>query len=138
NVSAAFVSLQNRSLQQFWRWLAKVNKEIDQNPSDKLSPPKVPEQPVPILTEEELKPLLAAGRGTAVRDRRDMAVTSMSVDTGLRVSELASIKLDDLDFKSCTVRVVGKGRRARTASFGNKTAEALRRYLRARQRHLRA
>lgn len=138
NVSAAFVSLQYRSLQQFWRWLVEVEQEIDQNPFDKLSPPKVPEQPVPVLTEEELKRLLAACRGTDFRDRRDMAVIRMLVDTGLRVSELASIKLDDLDFKSCTVRVIGKGRRARTASFGNKTAEALRRYLRARQRHLRA
>jgi site-specific recombinase XerD len=123
-----------RSLQQLFRWLVESD-EIPASPFEKMRPPAVPEQPVPILTDGELSALLAAARGNTFEQRRDTAVLRFLIDTGCRAGELVGLAVDDLDFEADVAFVVGKGRRGRALPFGAKTADALRRYLRARARH---
>jgi site-specific recombinase XerD len=53
----------------------------------------------------------------------------------MRLAELTGLGVDGLDFDADVAHVLGKGRRARAVPFGNKTGDALRRYLRARARH---
>ena len=137
-VSAAYVSLHYRGLQQFWRWLVDVEQELADNPFGRMRPPHVPARPVPVLADQELRDLLAACSGNSFDARRDTALIRVLLDTGVRVSELTGLRLEDLDFPHSVLTVLGKGRRPRTVSFGNKTGEALRRYLRARQGHTRA
>jgi len=62
-----------RSLQQLWRWLVDEG-EATANPFDRMKPPHVPEQPVPVLTDEQLSALLAACKGTEFTERRDTAL----------------------------------------------------------------
>src|SRR3954454_11820127 len=86
-ISAATVARHYRSLQQLFRWL-EVEEEITQSPFVKMSPPAVPEQPVPLLTSEEIARLLAACKGSDFESRRDTAIIRLLLDSGLRVAEL--------------------------------------------------
>jgi integrase/recombinase XerC/integrase/recombinase XerD len=60
---------------------------------------------------------------------RDLAIIKFLLDTGVRASELCGINVCDLDFDNRRVRVLGKGNKERTVSFGETTAEALLHYL---------
>jgi site-specific recombinase XerD len=134
SISAATVARHYRSLQQLFRWL-ELEEEIEQSPFTKMSPPAVPEHPVPLLTDEEISRLLGVCRGNDFESRRDTAIFRLLLDSGLRVAELIGIRLQHLNFEQDVALVLGKGRRQRAAPFGNRTGEALRRYLRARAKH---
>lgn len=136
-LSPATAAKHYRSLQQFWRWLADEG-EIPASPMARMRPPHVPEQPVPILTDEELRRLLDAATGTNFEARRDTAILRVLIDTGCRLSEVAGLSLADVDFEQGVLHVMGKGRRGRAAPFGAKTANALKSYERARRKHPRA
>src|SRR4051812_22374575 len=133
-ISAATVARHYRSLQQLFRWL-EHEEEIPQSPFVKMSPPAVPEQPVPLLTSDEVAHVLDACKGSAFEERRDTAIFRLLLDSGLRVAELIGITLGDLNFEQDVALVLGKGRRERAAPFGNRTGEALRRYIRIRAKH---
>lgn len=136
-VSAATTAKHYRSLQQLFKWLAD-DGEIERSPMERMHPPSVPEQPVPILTDAELTRLVDACKGTDFDARRDTAIVRVLLDTGVRLGEIAGLKVADIDWETDTLFVMGKGRRGRAAPFGAKTADALRRYLRARARHPKA
>jgi site-specific recombinase XerC len=123
-----------RSLQQFWRWLV-AEGELPVSPMANLKPPHVPEEPPPVLQPAELRALLATVDGTDFEARRDMAVLRLFLDTGMRRTELAGLKVADLDLDHSVAVVMGKGSRPRACPFGRKTAQAIDRYLRARARH---
>lgn len=133
-LSPATVAKHYRSLQQLFRWLVE-DGEIEASPMARMRPPQVPEQPVEILTDDELRRLLAAAKGNTFENRRDTALLRFLIDTGVRASELVGITVDEVNLAASEVLVLGKGRRPRVVPFGLKTADALRRYLRARQAH---
>ena len=136
-LSAATTAKHYRSLQQFWKWLVD-DGEIPRSPMERMSPPAVPEQPVPILTDDELRRLLDAAKGTDFEHRRDTAVLRVLIECGIRLGEIAGLSVDDVDWDQDVLQVMGKGRRARSAPFGARTADALRRYVRARAKHPKA
>jgi site-specific recombinase XerD len=136
-LSASTTAKHYRSLQQFWKWLVD-DGEITRSPMERMSPPAVPEQPVPILTDRELGAMLAVAKGTTFEHRRDTAILRLLIETGVRLGEISGLSLADVDFDQDVVFVMGKGRRGRAAPFGAKTADALRRYLRARSKHPKA
>ena len=123
-----------RGLQSFFKWLQQEG-EIKESPMVNMRPPKVPEQPPPILDEQGIQRLLKACSGTTFSDRRDTAIIRLLLDTGLRRAELAGLTLDDLDPDNQVLHVQGKGGRARVVPYGRKAAQALDRYLRARASH---
>lgn len=132
-IAPATVAKHYRSLQQLFKFLVD-DDELERSPMERMSPPKVPEQPVPVLTDDELAKLLKACEGKTFENLRDTAIIRMFVDTGIRASELVGIALDDLDLGTQTASVMGKGGRGRVVPFGARTTEALRRYLKARAR----
>jgi site-specific recombinase XerD len=133
-VAPATAAKHYRSLQQLFRWLVE-DGELTASPMARMSPPTVPEQPVPILTDEELRRLITACQGRTFVNHRDEAIIRMLADTGVRVAELLGLTVDDVDLAAQWAVVEGKGARVRTVPFGIKTAEALRKYLRSRRRH---
>ena len=133
-VAPATTAKHYRSLQQLFRWLVD-DGEVPRTPFERMRPPAVPEQPVPILTDDDLRALLDACKGNTFENRRDTAMLRFLIDSGVRASELVGIQVDDLDFEADVAFVMGKGRRGRAVPFGAKTADALRKYLRARARH---
>ena len=130
----ATVAKHYRSLQQLFRFLVD-DGEIAHSPMERMSPPAVPEQPVPVLTDEELVRLLATCKGAAFENRRDEAIIRLFVDTGIRAAELIGLTMDDVDLAAQLAVVTGKGGRGRTVPYGIRTTEALRKYIKARRRH---
>ena len=123
------------SLKQFFGWLADES-EIDENPMIRIGPPKVVEQPVAVLTIEEIQALLKACKnGEPFEAARDEAIIRLFLDSGMRLGEMTGIKRSDLDLKLKVVVVLGKGSRFRTVPFEDKTATALDRYHRRRLHH---
>src|SRR5215207_3816266 len=90
---------------------------------------------VQALIADQLARLLKACEGPDFTSRRDTAVILLLVDTGMRRAECAGMTLDDGDLDQRIVWVLGKGRRPRALPIGRKTAQALDRYLRAREGH---
>jgi site-specific recombinase XerD len=123
-----------RSLQQFFRWLVDEG-EIRETPMAKMRPPAIPETPPPVLRPEQVKKLLDACLGQDFDDRRDTAIVLLLVDTGIRLSEIAGLTVEDIDWEHEVLVVLGKGRRPRTVAFGRKVSKALDRYVRVRGRH---
>jgi site-specific recombinase XerD len=124
-----------RALRVFFNWMVR-EEIIDVSPMAKMSQPHVPEQPVPILSEQELSRLLKVTEGKGFEQRRDHAMILLFFDTGLRLGEMSRLKLDDVDLDvHDVVHVVGKGGRGRAVPFGHRTGTALDRYLRERAKH---
>jgi site-specific recombinase XerC len=124
-----------RSLQAFFKWCV-AEGELKRSPMVGMKPPQLPDEPPPVLTDDQLRRVLKSCDGRDFTDRRDTAIIRLFIDTGVRVSEAAGIMLpDDLDLDDQVVIVLGKGRRQRAVPFGRKTALAIDRYLRLRASH---
>ena len=139
--SKATISVYFRSLQPFFRWAIEEGFVTD-SPLRNMSPPKVPEQPVPVVSDDQLRALLKSAEGSTLEGRRDTAIIRLFIDTGIRRAEMAGLEVGHLTIDAKAggglVTVFGKGGRWRTVPFGAKTAIAVRRYLRERERHPRA
>jgi len=134
HVKPATLSVEFRALQQFWKW-AVDEDEVAASPMARMDAVTVPEVPVPVVSDEDVRKLLKAAAGSGFVERRDTAIILMLYDTGLRRGELAGLRLEDVDFDNNVAFVMGKGSRPRSAPFGKATAVGLDRYLRARRKH---
>lgn len=123
-----------RGIGSFFAWCEEEG-EIVLSPMAKMKPPKVPEVPVDVVAEDDLRKMLKACDGKSMEDRRDTAIIRLFVDTGMRLSELVMLTLDDVDLEQDVAVVMGKGRRPRVCPFGAKTGQAIDRYLRLRRSH---
>lgn len=130
-------SVRFRALQRLFGWLEEEG-DIAISPMTRMSPPAVPETPVPVLSEEQIRALLGTCRGRTFEDRRDEAIVRVFLDTGARLAEVAGLTLDDVDLEQGALIVLGKGRPPRVLQLGDETCQALDRYLRIRVRHPRA
>jgi len=105
---------------------------LEDNPAKVVSTPKQ-ERPMPsFLSEEEMANFLDLPDSNKVLDLRDKAVLELLYATGIRVSELVGINLEDFSFEEGFVRVKGKGKKERLLPFGRMAGESLRDYLRGR------
>ena len=108
-----------------------------------MKPPRLPELQIPVLSEDDLKKLLATcASGKGYDDRRDQALLRVFIDSGARLAEITNLRwtpdepeTNDVGLDEGAIRVMGKGRRMRLVGLGNKTIKALDRYLRLRSRH---
>ena len=132
--SAATVALRYRSLRVFFGYLVDEG-EIAESPMRKMHAPAVPVDPVPVLAAEQIQAMVKASAGAGFDERRDAALILMYYDTGGRLSELATLKLADVDMAAGVAIVVGKGGSRRSLPFGANVKQALNRYLRLRARH---
>lgn len=123
-----------RSLQQFFRWLVD-DGELRESPMVRMKPPTIPETPPEVLRDDQLRKLLAATAGQGFDERRDRAIVLLLVDTGIRLGEIAGLRVEDIDWDLEVAAVIGKGRRPRTVAFGRKVTQALDRYMRSRGQH---
>jgi site-specific recombinase XerD len=123
-----------RGLHAFFKW-AVAEGDLRASPMDGMKPPHLPEQPVGVVRAEQLVRLLKTCEGRDFTSRRDTAIILLLVDTGMRRAECVGMTLDDVDLDQRMVWVLGKGGRPRALPIGRKTAQALDRYLRAREEH---
>ncbi len=120
------------SLRSFFHFLRREGV-LSHDPFLTLGVPK-PEKRMPAFLSEKEAERLLSPRGTAGRGwtRRDGAILEALYSTGLRVGELTSLNVEDVDFWNGTLRTLGKGGRERVAPVGEKALEALRDYLKER------
>ena len=133
--SSATAATRYRDLKQLFKWLDDED-EISESPMRRMRPPQIDEKPVPIISVEDLKALVDACKGRGFEERRDRALILLFIDTGLRLSEVADLTVDNVDLDHWqAVRVLAKGRRERAAPMSPKVVEAVDRYLRIRSSH---
>jgi integrase/recombinase XerC len=102
---------------------------IETSPAATVPTPKVPKRLPRNLTVDEVFALLDGIETSDEAGIRDRAILEFLYATGLRVGELVSLDLDDLDLPGDTVRVLGKGSKERVVPFGGKARAALLRWL---------
>ena len=131
----ATVGVRFRSLQQLFKWLVEEG-ETTSDPMARMRSPSVPEDPPAVLTDAELRALLKACEGKEFASRRDTAILRVFIDTGARLTEVANLRMADVDLEDQTLTVIGKGARVRVLPIGAKTVKAIDRYLRVRRSEL--
>jgi integrase/recombinase XerC len=85
------------------------------------------------LSETEMAALMAAPAGDVPLGRRDRAILELFYASGLRLSELVGLDLDDVNMSARMVRVLGKGRKQRLVPFNTSTGTAIGTYLKDRE-----
>lgn len=133
--SASTALNKHKGLQQFFKWLRHDEEAIARSPMDRVRQPKTPKKLIPVMREDDTRQLLAACKGSRFVNLRDEALIRLYANTGARLSEVGNLLLDDIDLNTESVHFHGKGAKDRRARFGPKTARALSRYLRARDKH---
>jgi len=116
-----------RGLRAFFGFL-KREEFINKNPMEKVKIPKVPQKLVPTFSIEEIEKLLSKPNKHKREGYRDYVIMMLLLDTGARVSEVANLKMPDVDLESGYLRVMGKGNKERPIPFGRKVAKALLKY----------
>ncbi|MDE9367902.1 tyrosine recombinase XerC [Luteipulveratus sp. YIM 133132] len=123
------------SARAYFRWAARTGV-IDQDPSLRLQSPRRTRTLPGVLKQDEARALMdvaavAADDSDPVH-RRDAAVLELLYATGIRVSELTGLDIDDVDLGERVARVVGKGDKERSVPFGVPAARALESWLAVR------
>jgi integrase/recombinase XerC len=99
------------------------------NPARAVASPRRPKRLPQVLPEQDVAALLEGPAGEAPAALRDRALLELLYGSGLRVSELVGLDVDDVDLGAKLVRVLGKRGKERIVPFGKAAAEALRRWL---------
>jgi integrase/recombinase XerD len=116
------------SLKRFYRFLLRENR-IQADPTLQVESPKLPRSLPKILTEEDVDSLLAAPNVETPLGLRDKSMLETLYASGLRVSELVTMKLAQLSQDMGVVRVVGKGSKERLVPVGEEALIWIRRYM---------
>jgi integrase/recombinase XerC len=120
------------SARAFLRWATRTGL-IDADPSLRLVASRRVRSLPGVLKQDEITAVLdvaaAAADDQDAMHLRDRAILELLYATGVRVGELVSLDIDDLDFGGNLVRVMGKGAKERTVPFGGPAANALQGWL---------
>lgn len=118
-------------LRSFFRFLCRQNY-VSQNFAKGVKSPRMPKRLPAILQVHEINNFLNFEFEDKAEGHRDHAIFELLYATGMRVSEIAGLKLRDLDPESGVMRITGKGKKERTVFFGSTASAAVRRYLNIR------
>lgn len=124
---AATVSRFIASVKAFFTWQVAQGMRVD-HPAKNLKAPKIEKKPPEILSQEEIVRLLEQPSSHAPKELRDKAMMELLYATGIRVSELISLELDDLNLQMEYV-TCRDGQKERTVPFGATAKHALELYL---------
>lgn len=115
------------TLKSFYKFL-QINKYTKTSPLTLISNPKQAKNLPKVLSEEEVFTLLDINTVTDF-DFRNKAMLELMYSSGLRVSELINLNVNDIDLKNCLVRIFGKGSKERIIPLNDYAAEALKIYI---------
>ena len=126
--SKVSISRKIASIRTFFEYLIK-NGVIKKNIAKHIPTPKGEKRlPVFLTVDEAVKLIETPGTDTPL-GARDSAIMELLYSSGLRVSELTGINITDLDLKSGSVKVLGKGSKERVCPIGSKALESIEKYL---------
>jgi len=118
------------AIKSFFSYLKKKG-QVDQNPFDAITIPKADKKIPQILTEKEMLTFLDLLPENNFLQLRNKAIFELLYATGLRISELVHLKIEDLHLSEGVLRVMGKGRKERIVPFNDHAGQILERYLRS-------
>ena len=134
NQARSYIRLQFSAFRTFYRFLSD-RKNLRVDPVRQLQLPKVAKKLPLVLTEKQVEELLSAPlrakkakAAPSWMPLRDMAILELFYSSGLRLAELASLNVADLDPYTESVRILGKGRKERVCPVGLPALEAVSRY----------
>lgn len=116
------------AVRSFFRYLYKEGS-IDPNPARLVRTPRLPDRKPRFLSVAEVETLLALPDSDTDRGIRDRAILELLYASGLRVSELVGLNVEDVSPAQRLLKVRGKGKKERLVPFGKKAEEALGLYL---------
>jgi len=119
------------SLRAFLKYLSK--RGIKSLVPEKVDLPKSESRQIKFLTREQVERLMSMPSISEVWGLRDKALLEVLFSTGLRVSEIAKLGWEEIDFKTREFGITGKGRRVRVVFLSERAAGWLKRYRNARE-----
>ena len=125
--SPSSISRNISTLKSFYKFL-ELNKYTNTNPLTTISNPKARKSLPKVLSEEEVEKLLDINLNTDF-DYRNKAMLELMYSSGLRVSELINLTVNDIDLENSLVRIFGKGSKERMVPLNDYAIEALSNYL---------
>jgi tyrosine recombinase XerC len=128
NLKPRTVSRKLSSLRSFFKFLQREGV-IKANPAKLLVTPKL-DKPLPhFMSEEETVQLIESPKSGKTNSPRDKAIFEILYSTGIRVSELVGLNVDDVDFIGNIIKVMGKGKKERIVPIGDQALNALKEYM---------
>ena len=125
--SASTVSRALAAVRSFYIFMLQ-NGNIECDPTSKLETPHVERKLPTVLSSSEIEALLSQPNDTDNKGCRDKAMLELLYATGIRVSELISLSVDDINLELNFVKVSGE-KKTRIVPFGNKAHKALKKYI---------
>ena len=122
------ISRKLATIRSFFKYLHKEGY-VKKNPAKLVSSPKIPKSLPRFLTIDETFALMEAAKGDTFQATRDKSILEFLYSSGLRVSELTMLNINDFDIKESLIRVKGKGKKERIIPIGSKAMEAIKNYL---------
>lgn len=126
--SSATVSRHMAAMRTFYRFLVREGM-LASDPTADLESPKLPQKLPRVLTAEEVDQLLGQPSAGEPAGLRDKAMLELLYATGIRVSELVSLNLEQIHINNGFVRCLGKGEKERIVPIGDVAARCLQEYL---------
>jgi len=127
-ISHRSIQRKTSTLSSFFRYLEKKGK-IKKNVIKSLTLPKIKVGLPRFLSENQMEKLLQLPFEQSLFGLRDKAVLEVFYSTGMRLSELCSLSLSDIDFKGEVIKVLGKGKKERIVPIGRKALASFKEYL---------
>ncbi|MBU1888002.1 MAG: site-specific tyrosine recombinase XerD [Candidatus Omnitrophica bacterium] len=127
-LSASSISRELACLKSFFKFLLRENK-IKDNITGVIESPKLWKKLPDVLSLDEVEAILKTPNIRDVAGARDKASIELMYATGMRVSELVNLKMDDLNIEVGFAKCFGKGGKERIVPFGRKAKESILRYL---------
>ena len=128
NYSKATMARKLATLRSFFKFCNRRSMTTN-NPMITIRTPKQDKRLPKFMSEDQIVKLLQTPRDTDILGARDKAMLECMYSTGIRVSELVGLNLDDVDFAGAVMRVRGKGRKERLAPMGQTALVALQKYI---------
>lgn len=125
--SAATVSRTLAAIRAFYQYLVKENK-LEENPAKKIALPKIEKKAPRILSQEQIVSLLEQPNRKDTKGIRDRAMLELLYATGIRVSELISLKVTDINLQQGYI-MCRDAQKERTIPIGKSAVNALQLYL---------
>lgn len=116
------------SIKTFYKFLILEN-HVQNNPTSDLETPKIKRKLPDVLTIEEVDKLMQQPRVTLLLGLRDRAMLELMYGTGVRVSELLSLQIEDINSTAGFLRCLGKGRKERIIPVNQTSIDWVQRYL---------
>ncbi|MDR0823344.1 MAG: site-specific tyrosine recombinase XerD [Endomicrobium sp.] len=122
------------SIRQFYKYL-QIEELIEDNPTEFLAIPKIPEDLPKLLSFDEVEALLTSVNKSDIQNIRNRAMLELLYACGIRVSELVNLRFSNINLEENFIRIIGKGSKERIVPFGDTAKRHLKTYLRARKSH---